>query len=224
MRIFSAAARAHLPAAIALAMLMPALTAQDLPAGKGRETFKTICTSCHDAETTTNLRNTRSGWADVIATMKNNGADGTAAQFTEVLDYLTLNFGKKEGGKKEDGSANKAGSSAGSSAGGALSRERPAAPVTLRPVPWEKNRLKIGQAIYRENCVVCHAVEAGSPNKLGPSFYHLFQRDKMPQSNVKPDRLLIAGKIRVGGKLMPSFAKKLTSADIEALLDYLQSK
>ena len=147
--------------------------------------------------------------------MKSNGADGTEAQFTEVLDYLTLNFGKKE-----DPSAKKAGSTA----GGAPSLDKPPAPVVLHSVPWEKNRLKIGQAIYRENCVVCHDVEAESSNKLGPSFYHLFQRDKMPQSNAKPDRMLIAGKIRVGGKLMPSFAKKLTSSDIDALLDYLQSK
>jgi cytochrome c2 len=210
--------RAHLPAAIAIAVLAPALSAQDLPAGKGRETFKNICTSCHDAETTINLRNTRSGWIEVIANMKNNGADGTEAQFTEVVDYLTLNFGKKE-----DGSAKKSGSSPGSAAT-ATSLDKPAAPVVLRPVPWERNRLKIGQAIYRENCVVCHAVEADSSNKLGPSFYHLFQRDKMPQSNAKPERLVIAGKIRVGGKLMPSFAKKLTSADIDAVLDYMQSK
>jgi mono/diheme cytochrome c family protein len=198
--------------AVAIAILAPALTAQDLPAGKGRETFKTICTACHDTETTTNLRNTRSGWIEVIATMKSNGADGTEAQFTEVLDYLTVNFGKKD-----DGSAKKAG-------GGTPSLDKPAAPVVLRPVPWEKNRLKIGQAIYRENCVVCHSVEAGSSTKLGPNFYHLFQRDKMPQSNAKPQRPLIAGKIRVGGKVMPSFAKKLSSADIDALLDYMQSK
>jgi mono/diheme cytochrome c family protein len=217
-RISFSAAPALLKAAIAIGILSPALTAQDLPAGKGRETFKTICTSCHDAETTVNLRNTRSGWIEVIANMKTNGADGTEAQFTEVLDYLTLNFGKKD-----DGPAKKAGSLT-SSAGGVPSLEKPAAPVVLRPVPWEKNRLKIGQAIYRENCVVCHAVEAGSSTKLGPNFYHLFQRDKMPQSNAKPDRLLIAGKIRVGGKLMPSFAKKLTSSDIDAVLDYLQSK
>ncbi len=200
--------------AIAIVILAPVLNAQDLPAGKGRETFKTICTSCHDAETTTNLRNTRSGWVEVIANMKSNGADGTEAQFAEILDYLTANFGKKD-----DGSRKKA-----SSAGSAPSLDKPAAPVVLRPVPWEKNRLKIGQAIYRENCVVCHAVEAGSSGKLGPSFYHLFQREKMPQSNAKPERTLIAGKIRVGGKLMPSFAKKLTSSDIDAVLDYLQSK
>jgi hypothetical protein len=155
--------------------------------------------------------------------MKTNGADGTEAQFAEILDYLTGNFGKKDDGSGKNGSAKKAGSSAGSS-GEALGLDRASAPVVLRPVPWEKNRLKIGQAIYRENCVVCHAVDAGSPNKLGPNFYHLFQREKMPQSNAKPDRLLIAGKIRVGGKLMPSFAKKLTSSDIDAVLDYLQSK
>ena len=94
----SSAAYARLHVAIAIAIFAPALTAQDLPAGKGRETFKTICTSCHDAETTTNLRNTRSGWIEVIATMKTNGADGTEAQFTEILDYLTLNFGKKDDG------------------------------------------------------------------------------------------------------------------------------
>jgi len=104
-RIPFTAARAQLQVALVIGMLAPAATAQDLPAGKGRETFKTICTSCHDTETTTNLRNTRSGWAEVIAAMKNNGADGTEAQFTEVLDYLTLNFGKKD-----DGSAKKAGS------------------------------------------------------------------------------------------------------------------
>jgi mono/diheme cytochrome c family protein len=212
----SSGAWANLWAAIAVAIFAPAMTAQDLPAGKGRETFKTICTSCHDAETTTNLRNTRSGWIEVIANMKNNGADGTEAQFMEIADYLTVNFGKKD-----DGSAKKAGSSAPAGVG---SLDRPAPPVALRPVPWEKNRLKIGQAIYRENCLVCHDVEADSSKKLGPSFYHLFQRDKMPQSNAKPQRLLIAGKIRVGGKLMPAFAQKLTSTDIDAILDYLQSK
>jgi mono/diheme cytochrome c family protein len=211
----SSAARASIPAAIIIAMFAPATSAQGLPAGKGRETFQTICTSCHDTETTTNLRNTRGGWVEVIATMKSNGADGTEAQFAEVLDYLTLNFGKKD-----DGSAKKSSSSVSSAPG----LERSAAPVVLHPVPWEKNRLKIGQAIYRENCVVCHDVEAESSKKLGPSFYHLFQRDKMPQSNAKPQRLLIAGKIRVGGKLMPAFAQKLTSMDIDALLDYLQSK
>ena len=207
---FAAAFRA----VIAVVILAPAVTAQDLPTGKGRETFKAICASCHDLETTINLRNTRSGWIEIIASMKSNGADGTEAQFTEVVDYLTLNFGKKE-----DSSAKKSGSSA-----VATNLDKPAAPVVLHPVPWEKNRLKIGQAIYRENCVVCHAVDSASSSKLGPSFYHLFQRDTMPESNVKPERLLIAGKIRVGGKLMPAFAKKLSSADIDAVLDYMQSR
>lgn len=213
MKIFFIARRA---AAIAVAIFAPALMAQNLPAGKGRETFKTICTSCHDAETTTNLRNTRSGWADVIATMKSNGAEGTESQFTEILDYLTANFGKKD-----DSSAKKGGSATPAHVDN-IGKSVATAP--LRPVPWEKKRVQIGQAIYRENCVVCHAIDAAGSSKLGPSFYHLFQRDKMPQSNARPERTLIAGKIRVGGKIMPSFAKKLTSSDIDAVLDYMQSK
>ena len=28
-----------------------------------------------------------------------------------------------------------------------------------RPVPWEKNQLQAGQALYRENCVVCHDID-----------------------------------------------------------------
>jgi mono/diheme cytochrome c family protein len=205
-----------LPVTICIALLAPAASAQDLPPGKGRETFKTLCSACHDLETTVNLRNTRSGWVEVIMSMKSNGADGTEAQFSEIVDYLTLNFGKKEGD-----SAKKPGSSIFAGASGSAGPPRT---VALRPVPWEKNRLKIGQAIYRENCVVCHDVDTENSQKLGPSFYHLFQRDKMPQGSAKPDRTLIAGKIRVGGKLMPSFAKKLTSADIDALLDYMQTK
>ena len=190
-------------------MLSP-ISAQTLPAGKGRETFQTICTACHDVETTTNLRNTRNGWMAVIRDMKSNGADGTEAQFTEVIDYLTLNFGKKD-----DGSTKTA---------GAAPSAAPAAYTPLRPVPWEKNRLKIGLAIYRENCVVCHDVERETSQKIGPSFYHLFQREKMPKSNARPDRGYIAGKVRVGGPLMPAFGKKLTSSEIDALLDYMQSK
>lgn len=198
-----------LPAVIGVAVLAP-VYAQELPAGKGRETFKKVCTQCHDNEATVKLRNTRNGWMDVVRSMKDNGAQATEAEFSEIVDYLTLHFGKKE-----DGSAKKAGPA--SSAGAA-------SPVPLRPVPWEKNRLQIGRAIYRENCVVCHDVEMDKSQKLGPSFYHLFQRDKMPRSSAKPERTLIAGKVRVGGPLMPPFNKKLTSAEIEALLDYMQSK
>ena len=34
-----------------------------------------------------------------------------------------------------------------------------------RPVPWEKNHLRIGQALYRENCVVCHDIDQPQSKK-----------------------------------------------------------
>lgn len=202
--------RILLQLALGISLLAPAISAQKLPAGKGRDTFQTLCTACHDIETTINLRNTRNGWLGIIRDMKGNGAEGTEAQFGEVVDYLTLHFGKKE-----EGSAKPT---------GATRSIGVPAQVPLRPVPWEKNRLKIGLALYRENCVVCHDVEREKSQKIGPSFYHLFQREKMPKSNAKPDRAYIAGKVRVGGQLMPAFGKRLTSSEIDALLDYMQSK
>ena len=93
-----------------------------------------------------------------------------------------------------------------------------------RPPPWEKNRLDIGRALYRENCVVCHDIERIASKKYGPSFYRLFQRDKMPLSNAKPNREYIKVRVKFGGMLMPSFRGALTDADIDMLIDYLASK
>ena len=93
-----------------------------------------------------------------------------------------------------------------------------------RPLPWEKNHLLIGQALYRENCVVCHDVDSARSKKLGPSFYHLFQRDRMPIANARPSREYIKVRIRFGGPLMPAFRRKLTDADIDTLIDYMASK
>jgi mono/diheme cytochrome c family protein len=95
---------------------------------------------------------------------------------------------------------------------------------TARPIPWENHNLRIGLALYRENCAVCHDVDAGKSKKLGPSFYHLFQRARMPLSNGKPTRSYVAFKTRVGGRIMPSFAKKLTAGELGTLIDYLQSR
>ena len=93
-----------------------------------------------------------------------------------------------------------------------------------RPLPWEKNHLLVGQALYRENCVVCHDVDSARSKKLGPSFYHLFQRDRMPIANARPNPEYIKVRIRFGGPLMPAFRRKLTDADIDTLIDYMASK
>ena len=92
------------------------------------------------------------------------------------------------------------------------------------PIPWEKHRLLIGQALYRENCVVCHDIDREQSKKPGPSFYQLFKRDKMPLANMKPGRDYIKVRVKFGGSLMPAFRHTLTDSEIDTLIDYIAAK
>jgi mono/diheme cytochrome c family protein len=95
-----------------------------------------------------------------------------------------------------------------------------------RELPWEKNHLRVGQDLYRENCVVCHDIDKPQKdsNKLGPSFYQLFKRESMPLAKQSPNRAYIATRIRFGGALMPAFQKKMTAAEMDTLIDYMESR
>jgi mono/diheme cytochrome c family protein len=93
-----------------------------------------------------------------------------------------------------------------------------------RLLPWEKNHLLIGQALYRENCVVCHDIDRQQSKKLGPSFFQLFKREKMPLSSMKPNRDYIKVRVKFGGALMPAFRQFLSEAEINTLIDYIESK
>jgi len=97
-------------------------------------------------------------------------------------------------------------------------------PAQTPQPPWEKNHLRIGQALYRENCVVCHDIDGAASKKFGPSFYRLFKQDKMPLSNMKPDRAYIKTRVKFGGKLMPGFRKSLNDREIDTLIDYIASR
>jgi mono/diheme cytochrome c family protein len=95
-----------------------------------------------------------------------------------------------------------------------------------KPLPWEKNHLQIGQALYRTNCVVCHDIDRpqAESKKFGPSFYRLFRQPKMPLANMPPSRDYMKIRIRFGGSIMPSFARTLSDSEIDTLLDYVQSR
>lgn len=90
--------------------------------------------------------------------------------------------------------------------------------------PWEKNHLLIGQALYRENCVVCHDIDRERSTKPGPSFYQLFKHDRMPLSKMKPSREYIKVRVKFGGPLMPAFRQWLRESEIDTLIDYIESK
>ena len=92
------------------------------------------------------------------------------------------------------------------------------------PPPWEKNHLRIGQALYRENCVVCHDIDGFPSRKPGPSFYQLFKHEKMPIANMKPSRQYIKVRVKFGGPLMPAFRQWLTEKEIDTLIDYMATR
>ena len=93
-----------------------------------------------------------------------------------------------------------------------------------RPIPWERNHLLVGQALYRDNCVVCHEIDNPKSKKFGPDFYQLFKREKMPLSGMKPNREYIKVRVKFGGALMPAFGKYLNDSEIDTLIDYIQSR
>ena len=93
-----------------------------------------------------------------------------------------------------------------------------------RKVPWEKNGLRAGQALYRNNCVVCHDIDKQQSKKMGPSFYQLFKRDKMPIASVKPNRDYIKVRVKFGGPIMPAFREWLSEREIDLVINYIASK
>ena len=92
--------------------------------------------------------------------------------------------------------------------------------------PWEKSKLIEARDLYRENCAVCHDIDIDKMHsrKLGPSLNHLFKNEKLPLSHGKPSRQYVIVRVKFGGALMPAFAKKLSDADINTLIDYIESK
>ena len=95
-----------------------------------------------------------------------------------------------------------------------------------KPPPWEKSRLLAGRDLYRENCTVCHDIDKDKQQskKLGPSLHHLFKNEKLPLTGAKPTREYVVVKIKFGGQVMPPFIKKMTDAEVNTLVDYIESK
>ncbi len=92
-----------------------------------------------------------------------------------------------------------------------------------QPPPWEKSR-NLGQDLYREHCVVCHDIDGKKTKKPGPSLHRLFKNEKLPLSGGNPSREYIRVKIQFGGQLMPPFVKRMTDAEINTVINYLESR
>lgn len=63
------------------------------PDGPGKQQFLQICGMCHGPENVLGQNMDAAGWTDVINQMISNGAQGSDADFSAILNYLVTNFG-----------------------------------------------------------------------------------------------------------------------------------
>lgn len=72
-----------------------ALAQSPLPPGPGRDVLMRICSTCHGPENVVGMAKNREGWSTVVADMAAQGAEGTDAEFNQIVDYLVKNFPDK---------------------------------------------------------------------------------------------------------------------------------
>jgi hypothetical protein len=68
------------------------VTAQDLPAGPGRDAVVKRCVTCHEADLITQQRLSRAGWARSLDKMIRWGATVEPDERDAMLDYLAAHF------------------------------------------------------------------------------------------------------------------------------------
>jgi competence ComEA-like helix-hairpin-helix protein len=77
-----------------LLILCPlALYAQDMPDAPGKATLEKVCTACHDLGPLSGMTGGKDIWQSVIDDMKVRGADGTADEFKDIVNYLSKYMG-----------------------------------------------------------------------------------------------------------------------------------
>ncbi len=116
-----------------------------------------LCAGCHNADIVFQHRQGRDEWNAEIQKMITAGAQGTPAQFNEVLTYLAANFGSSPapaGGRRGAGGAG--GRAGGGRRGGFTQFTRPLA---------SQDMLARGKGLYETNCASCHSSDLRGSEK-----------------------------------------------------------
>lgn len=237
---------------LALSFLLPiAAFAQALPAGRGADEFRRMCSSCHNASTATNQRKTPTDWNSTVHDMVTRGAQGSAADIESVVVYLSANFGTDK-----------------PRAVGSVGVQAPAVEKTVMLGAAEVAK---GNELMKANgCLSCHRV-GGAGSYVGPdlsdigSHRTLEQINKVlisPSKEVLPENRMVRMVTRSGQKVegrilnqdglsvqlidgsshlrsfqrselreftivdqnpMPSYAKTMSAEDLATLTRYLGS-
>jgi competence protein ComEA len=66
-----------------------------LPMGAGRDTMIRVCSKCHVPEVAAEQDLDGPGWKDLVNQMAANGANGSDADFDQIVAYLTKSFPAK---------------------------------------------------------------------------------------------------------------------------------
>jgi hypothetical protein len=85
--------RTRLLIAASLLLMPVSAFAQDLPPGPGADIISRSCQACHGLDQVTSTHHDEAGWTSTVAEMVGNGAVLTDDEQTQVVKYLTANFG-----------------------------------------------------------------------------------------------------------------------------------
>jgi competence protein ComEA len=69
--------------------------AQQIPPGAGKDLFVRVCSGCHGLDVSTSVKLSKENWADTVEDMHLRGANGTSAEFEQIVGYLAANFNSK---------------------------------------------------------------------------------------------------------------------------------
>jgi cytochrome c len=86
----------------------------------------------------------------------------------------------------------------------------------------ENKKAADGEAVYKKNCNMCHFPDK-TDKKLGPGLKGLFKNKELPQSHKPVTEAAVREQIEKGSKAMPGFGKRLSSEEIDNLIEYLKT-
>jgi competence protein ComEA len=76
-----------------LLLTIASIAQSQLPEGPGKKTVENSCGTCHDVDTATDQRRTKTEWQETVDAMVNRGARATDEEIKLIIEYLVKYFG-----------------------------------------------------------------------------------------------------------------------------------